>query len=47
VDYYSPRVSSAQLSVSALTWFIRYMSYLNLQFLNNVIINKTKVLPQT
>jgi hypothetical protein len=34
VDYYSPRVPSAQLS------------YSNLQFLNNVIINKTKVLPQ-
>jgi hypothetical protein len=38
-----PIVSSA----SALTWFIRYnvyMYYWNLQFLNNVIINKTKVL---
>jgi hypothetical protein len=28
----------------ALTWFIRYINYWNLQFLNNVIINKTKVL---
>ena len=28
----------------ALTWFIRYICYCNLQFLNNVIINKTKVL---
>jgi hypothetical protein len=26
------------------TWFIRYIYYWNLQFLNNVIINKTKVL---
>ena len=35
------------VSVSALTWFIRYISYSNLQFLNNVVINKTKVpLPQ-
>jgi hypothetical protein len=31
------------VSVSALTWFIRYISYSNLQFLNNVVINKTKV----
>jgi len=29
---------------SALIWFIRYMYYWNLQFLNNVIINKTEVL---
>jgi hypothetical protein len=36
------------VSVSALTWFIRYIYYWNLQFLNNVIIDKTKVLlPQT
>jgi hypothetical protein len=35
------------VSDSALTWFIRYIYYWNLQFLNNVIINKTKVpLPQ-
>jgi len=35
------------VSASALTWFIRYISYWNLQFLNNVVINKTKVpLPQ-
>ena len=32
------------VSASALTWFIRYIYYWNLQFLNNVIINKTKVL---
>jgi hypothetical protein len=32
------------VSASALTWFIRYIYYRNLQFLNNVIINKTKVL---
>jgi hypothetical protein len=31
-------------NASALTWFIRYIYYWNLQFLNNVIINKTKVL---
>ena len=31
----------------ALTWFIRYICYCNLQFLNNVIIIKTNViLPQ-
>jgi hypothetical protein len=30
--------------VSALTWFIRYIYYWNLQFLNNVIIINTKVL---
>ena len=32
------------ISASALTWFIRCIHYWNLQFLNNVIINKTKVL---
>ena len=26
------------------TWFIRYISYCNIPFLDNVIINKTKVL---
>ena len=31
------------VSVSALTWFIRYIYYWNLQFLNNVIIHKIKV----
>ena len=36
------------VSDSILTWFIRYIYYWNLQFLNHVIINKTKVLlPQT
>jgi hypothetical protein len=36
------------ITVSALTWFIRYIYYWNLQLLNNVIIIKTKVLlPQT
>ena len=29
---------------SAMTWFIRYIYYWNLQFLNNVIIYKAKVL---
>jgi hypothetical protein len=34
------------VSASALTRFIRYIYYWNLQFLNNVIINKAiKVLP--
>ena len=32
------------VGASALTWFIRYIYYWNLQFLNNVIINKTEVL---
>ena len=32
------------VSVWTLTWFIRYIHCWNLQFLNNVIINKTKVL---
>jgi hypothetical protein len=31
-------------SVSVLTWFITYIYYWNLQFSNNVIIIKTKVL---
>jgi hypothetical protein len=31
-------------SVSALACFNRYIYYCNLQFLNNVMINKTKVL---
>ena len=32
------------VSASALTWYIRYIYFLQkLQFLNNVIINKTKV----
>ena len=36
------------VSVSALTWFIRYIYYWNLHFLHNVIINKTMILlPQT
>jgi hypothetical protein len=36
------------VSDSALPWLIRYMYYSNLQFLNNVMINKTNVLiPQT
>ena len=35
-------------SIIRPVWFIRYIYYWNLQFLNNVIINKTKVfLPQT
>ena len=36
------------VSASGLTWFIRYIYFWNSQFLNNIIINKTKVLlPQT
>jgi hypothetical protein len=34
------------VSASVLTWFIRYIFYWNLQFINNVIINKTMVLLQ-
>ena len=34
----------AVASASALTWFIRYIYYRNIQYLNNVIINKTKIL---
>ena len=45
-------LSSAQLSVLRQTWFIRNTKkciyYWNLQFLNNIIINKTNVLlPQS
>jgi hypothetical protein len=32
------------VSASELTWYIRYIHYRNLYFLNNVINNKTKVL---
>ena len=32
------------VSASAPTWLVRYIYYWNFQFLNNVIINKTKVL---
>ena len=32
------------VSASALAWLIRYIYYSNLQFLNNVMINKTNVL---
>ena len=32
------------VNVSALPWFIRYIYYRNLQFLNYEIINKTKLL---
>ena len=36
------------VSASALTWFIRYIYFWKLQFLNNVIIYKSKViLPQS
>jgi hypothetical protein len=32
------------VSIAALTWFIRYISYWNLHFLNIVIITKANVL---
>ena len=32
------------VNASALAWLKRYMYYSNLQFLNNVMINKTNVL---
>ena len=36
------------VNASALTWFIRYILYKNLQFRNHVIFIKTKVLlPQS
>ena len=37
-------ITRSVVSASVLTWFIIYIYYRNLQFLNNVIINKTKVL---
>jgi hypothetical protein len=41
-------ISHQLVSVSSLTSFIRYIYYWNLQFLNNEIIIKTKVLlPQS
>jgi hypothetical protein len=40
VEYKSPRVWPV---ASALPWFIRYIYCCNLQFLNNIIINKTNV----
>ena len=33
------------VSASELTWFIRYIYYWNLQFLNNAIFNQTKGSP--
>jgi hypothetical protein len=32
------------ISASSLAWFIRSIHYWNLQFLNNIIMNKTKVI---
>jgi len=40
----SRRSPKSNFRASALTWFIRYIHYCMLQFLHNVIINKTKVL---
>ena len=37
-------IFSPVASGSALTWFIRYILYYNLQLLNDLIIIKTKVL---
>ena len=43
--HYFPEAMIRQVvSASALTCFNRYIYYYNLQFLNNVMINKTKVL---
>jgi hypothetical protein len=44
-SYIPIRVSSTTTTFQspALTWFIRYFHYWNLQFLNTAIINKTKV----
>ena len=38
--FVSDGIIRPEVSASALTWFIRYIYYWNLQFLNNVIINK-------
>jgi hypothetical protein len=38
--YVAEGITRPVVSVSALTWFHRYIYYWNLQFLNNVIINK-------
>ena len=35
-------ITRSVVSVSSLTWLIRYIYYWNLQFLNNLIIIKTK-----
>ena len=37
-------IISPVVSVSTLTWFIRYIYYWNMQFLNNVIMIKTNIL---
>jgi undecaprenyl pyrophosphate phosphatase UppP len=39
-----PKVSATVVSALALIWFIRYIRYRNLQFLNYVIIIKTNIL---
>jgi hypothetical protein len=45
VDYQSPEVIILPVvSASSLTWFIRYIYYWNVQFLNNVIMIKKKLL---
>jgi len=33
------------VSASTLTWYIRYIYYLNILFLNNAIINKNRIHP--
>ena len=40
----SLRTPKSNFRASALTWFIRYIHYCMLQFLHNVIVDKTKVL---
>jgi uncharacterized integral membrane protein len=36
-------ITHSVVSVSALPWFIKYIYYWNLQFLNNVIISKRRI----
>ena len=44
--FQSVKVAEMSLKMQKqLTWFIRYIYYWNLQFLNKVFINKTKALP--
>ena len=46
--FVSESIMGSVVSILALKWFIRYIYYRHLQFLNNVIINKRKVLlPQS
>ena len=44
LEYFPAGIIRPVVFVSALSWFIRYIYNWHEQFLNNVIINKTKVL---